>query len=108
MENIQAWLENGLKCPVKETAFETAPTEREYCVWLDEISTITADGKIVGIVHNLTVEIYTKQSASPLHETFTKMLTEKGAIPEIYSEYNDDMRTYITAYAFYFYEKRSA
>ena len=107
MEDIQAWREEGLKCPVEETAFDPAPTAREYCIWIDETSTITADGKIVGIVHNLTVELYTKKSASQLHETFEKMLTEKGAIPERYSEYNDDLRTYITVYAFYFYEKRS-
>lgn len=106
MIDIQAWLETGLNCPVAEIAFTVAPDAREYCAWIDSIRTISADGKVVGIVHNLTVELYTKESTSPLLSTFEKMLSDKNVIPERESDYIDDLRTYITAYAFYFYDQK--
>lgn len=106
MVNVQEWLEAGLQCPVAEIAFSTAPGAREYCIWFDDKQNITADGVVVFEVHNLTVEFYTRKADSELMATFEKMLTEISAIPDKISEYNDDLRTYITAYRFYIHKKK--
>ncbi len=106
MIDVQKWLEAGLQCPVAEIAFSTAPGAREYCIWFDDRQNITADGIVVFEIHNLTVEFYTKKSDSELMTTFEEMLSKIGAIPEKISEYNDDLRTYITAYQFHIYEKK--
>lgn len=106
-QEIKSWIES-MGYPTAEVCFEESPSSPPFTIWLDESRTIGADGRVVGMVHNITLELYTDSINSDAEAVCEALIEEKRLAYEKESGWIDNARLHVTAYKFFIYERRTA
>lgn len=94
-----------LNIPVAENAFERAPTSRPFLIFLNDQSTINADGKPQYVSETITVYLYTEGISTTLEGQLETLIIGYSSGFVKTRSWDDSVRSTCTVYVFYNLEK---